>query len=185
MGSRDDALDEQEFEQLLEACDPKKPRECLVILLAGDLGMREGEIAHMRRSWTNFQRGQVVIPSKDGEWSPKTRWGARTIPALKMSGRAWDVIKAYFTTYEGLDVHRVTVYRIVNRVASRSKLTAKVYPHSLRATAATRIAYRIKNPQVLCDIFGWGQLAIAQYYIRRAGDMAEEELERGFGDLQS
>ena len=181
MGSRDDALDEQEFEQLLQACDSKKPRERLVILLAGDLGMREGEIAHIRRSWVNFQKGHIVIPSKDEDWSPKTKWGARTIPASKMSPRAWDAIKAYFTTYEGMDVHRVTVYRIVARVASRSKLTAKIYPHSLRATAATRIAYKIKNPQVLCDVFGWGQLAIAQYYIRRAGGLAEEELERAFG----
>jgi integrase len=181
MGSRDDALDEQEFEQLLQACDPKRPRERLVILLAGDLGMREGEIAHVRKSWVNFQRGHVVIPSNDEGWTPKTKWGARTIPASKISPRAWEAMKSYFTTYEALDLHRVTVYRIVNRVASRSKLTAKVYPHSLRATAATRIAYRIKNPQVLCDIFGWGQLAIAQYYIRRAGGLAEEELERAFG----
>lgn len=183
MGSRDDALDDQEFEQFLATCDPKRPRERLVILLAGDLGMREGEIAHMRRSWINFQKGQVIIPSKDGEWSPKTKWGERTIPASKMSPRAWDAIKAYFTTYEAMDAHRVTIYRTVYRVASKAGLTKRVYPHSLRATAATRLAYRIKNPQVLCDIFGWGQLAIAQYYIRRAGGMAEEELERVFGDL--
>lgn len=181
MGSRDDALDDHEFEQLLEACDVKKPRERLVILLAGDLGMREGEIAHMHRSWVNFQRGHVVIPSKDEDWTPKTKWGARTIPAMKMSGRAWDSIKAYFTTYEGMDAHRVTIYRTVDRVASKAGLTKRVYLHSLRATAATRVACRIKNPQVLCDIFGWGQLAIAQYYIRRSGGLAEEELERAFG----
>lgn len=181
MGSRDDALDEHDFEQLVEACDLRDPKERLIILLAGELGMREGEIAHLKRSWVNFQKGHIIIPSKDGEWSPKTKWGARTIPASKMSPRAWDAIRSYFTTYDALGVHRVTVYRIVRRVASRSGLTAKVYPHSLRATAATRIAYRIKNPQVLCDLFGWGQLSIAQYYIRRAGGLAEEELERAFG----
>jgi integrase len=180
MGSRDDALDDQDFELLLQACDPKKPRERLVILLAGEFGMREGEISHMRRSWINFQKGHIIIPSKDEDWTPKTKWGARTIPALKMSRRAWDAVRAYFTTYETMDAHRVTVYRTVDRVASRAGLKKRVYPHSLRATAATRVAYKIKNPQVLCDVFGWGQLAIAQYYIRRAGGMAEEELERAF-----
>jgi integrase len=80
-----------------------------------------------------------------------------------------------------MDAHRVTIYRTVDRVASRTGLLERVYPHSLRATAATRVAYRIKNPQVLCDVFGWGQLAIAQYYIRRAGGLAEEKLERAFG----
>ena len=181
MGSRDDALTEEQFEQLLSACSPKHPRERLVLLLAGDLGLREGEIAHMNRKWLNFQKGQIVIPSLDRDWSPKTRWGARTIPASRMSRRAWEATRDYFTAYESMDAHRVTIYRIVERIASRSGLKSRVYPHSLRATAATNLAYKVTNPQVLCDLFGWGQLAIAQYYIRRAGGMAEEELERAFG----
>ncbi len=93
-----------------------------------------------------------------------------------------DLVKVYFMTYQKLGVHRITVYRIVQRVAERSALEERVYPHALRATAATRLAYRIKNPQVLCDLFGWGQLKIAQYYIRRAGGLAEEELEKAFGN---
>jgi len=146
---------------------PGRPEELLILLLAGDLGMREGEIAHMQRPWLNFQKGHIVIPSKDkGGWIPKTKLGARTIPALKISRRAWDAVRAFFTTYVRLGIHRVTVYRIVQRVAERSEVEAKLYPHALRATAATRLAYRIKNPQILCDLFGWGQLKIAHYYIR-------------------
>ena len=181
MGSRDDALDEEQLEQLLQACDPDDPRERLIILLAGELGMREGEIAHLDRAWINFQKGQIIIPSRTAAgWTPKTKWSARTIPALKWSKRAWEATRAYFTAHDRMDVHRTTVYRIVDRVAQRAKLHCRVYPHSLRATAATRTAYRIKNPQVLCDLFGWGQLAIAQYYVRRAGGLAEDELERAF-----
>ncbi|MCX6652442.1 MAG: tyrosine-type recombinase/integrase [Methanomassiliicoccales archaeon] len=181
MGSRDDALDEEQYEQLLQAADPDRPEELLILLLAGDLGMREGEIAHLQRSWLNFQKGHIIIPSSDRDgWTPKTRWGARTIPALKMSRRAWDAVRAYFTAYERLGIHRITVYRIVQRIAERSGLEARTYPHSLRVTAATRLAYKVKNPRVLCDLFGWGQLKIAQYYIQRAGGLAEEELERAF-----
>jgi len=70
----------------------------------------------------------------------------------------------------------MTVYRIVQKVASRSGLKRKVYPHSLRATAATRVAYKITNPVILCDLFGWKQLKMAEYYIRRAWGRAEFEL---------
>jgi len=181
MGSRDDALTEEQLEQLLSSCSSKHPRERLIVLLAGDLGMREGEIAHLSREWLNFQKGHIVIPSNDQDWSPKTKWGARTIPASKMSHRAWEAARDYFTAYESMDVHRATVYRTVERVASRSGLKSRVYPHALRATAATRLAYKIKNPQVLCDLFGWGDLKIAQYYIRRSGGLAEEELEKALG----
>lgn len=181
MGSRDDALTEQQFEQLLSACNSKHPRERLVLLLAGDLGMREGEIAHMNRKWLNFPKGHIVIPSNDRDWSPKTRWGARTIPAASMSRRAWEATRDYFTAFEALGVHRATVYRTVERIASRSGLKSRIYPHALRATAATRLAYKVRNPQILCDLFGWGDIKIGQYYIRRGGGLAEEELEKALG----
>ena len=102
---RDDALGEEQYEQLLQAADPKRPEELLILLLAGELGMREDEIAHLQRSWLNYQKGQIIIPSisKDG-WTPKTRWGARTISALTVSKRSWDAIKGYFTIYEKLAI---------------------------------------------------------------------------------
>ncbi len=73
---------------------------------------------------------------------------------------------------------RMTVYRIVVKVAARTDLRKRIYPHALRATAATRLAYRVHNPIVLCDIFGWKQLKMAERYIRRAGGRTELELDR-------
>ncbi len=179
MTSKDDALTEQEFDTLLSACNPNDPRELVIILLAGELGLREGEIAALQSSWINFQRGHIVIPSKtDQGWTPKRPDSARTIPALKMSPRAWEAIRTYFTAHRTLDMTRMTVYRIVQKVAIRSLLRKKVYPHSLRATAATKLAYKVYNPLILCDIFGWKQLAMAEFYIRRAGGRAESELDK-------
>jgi integrase len=179
MSSKDDALTEQELDSLLSKCNPNDPRERVICLLAGELGLREGEIAAMQSSWINFQRGHIVIPSKTEQgWTPKRPDSARTIPALKMSPRAWEAIRAYFTAHPTLDMTRMTVYRIVQKVALRSDLKKRVYPHSLRATAATKLAYKVHNPVILCDIFGWKQLSMAEFYIRRAGGRAEIELDR-------
>jgi len=179
MRSKDDALNDLELDILLKAADPDDPREALIILLAGDLGLSEGEISALRSPWINFQRGHIIIPSKSEQgWTPKRPDSARTIPALKMSPRAWEAIRTYFTAHPSLDMTRMTVYRIVQKVALRSDLKRKVYPHSLRATAATRIAYKVTNPVVLCDLFGWKQLKMAEYYIRRAGGRTELELDR-------
>jgi integrase len=179
MTSKDDALTDQEFEALLEGCDSIDPREALIILLAGELGLREGEISAMQSSWINFQKGHIIIPSKsDQGWTPKRPDSARTIPALKMSSRAWEVVRTYYSAHSTLDITRMTVYRIVQKVASRAQLKKRVYPHSLRATAATKLAYKVHNPLILCDIFGWKQLKMAEYYIRRAGGRAEVELDK-------
>lgn len=179
MTSKDDALTEQEFDILLAKCDSNDPREQVIILLAGELGLREGEIATMQSSWINFQRGHIIIPSKSEQgWTPKRPDSARTIPVLKLSQRAWEAVRAYFTAHPSLNMTRMTVYRIVQRVASRTDLKKRIYPHALRATAATKLAYRIHNPVILCDIFGWKQLSMAEVYIRRAGGRTELELER-------
>ena len=42
MASKDEALTDTEYDQLLAACDPEDPREAVIILLAGELGLREG-----------------------------------------------------------------------------------------------------------------------------------------------
>ncbi|MEI6795357.1 MAG: site-specific integrase [Methanomassiliicoccales archaeon] len=179
MSCKDDALTDQELDILISACNINDPREKVIILLAGDLGLREGEIAALQSTWINFQRGHIIIPSKSEQgWTPKRADSARTIPALKISSRAWEAARDFFTAHPSLDMTRMTVYRIVVRVAERSGLKKKVYPHCLRATAATKLAYRVHNPIVLCDIFGWKQLKMAEVYIRRAGGRTEAELER-------
>lgn len=72
MTSKDDALTEQEFDSLLSKCNPNDPREQVIIFLAGELGLREGDIAALRSSWINFQRGRIIIPSKTEQgWIPK------------------------------------------------------------------------------------------------------------------
>lgn len=64
--SKDDALDTREFEQLLEATydleDYYGLQSRFVILVAGRLGMRAGEIAHMKASWIDWRRSLIDIP---------------------------------------------------------------------------------------------------------------------------
>ena len=76
--------DDTEFDSLLKATNPNDPREALIFLLAGDLGLREEEISALRSTWINFQRGHIIIPSKSEQgWTPKRPDSARTIPRLK------------------------------------------------------------------------------------------------------
>jgi len=65
--SRENALDEREFELLLEGChalddDYHALEARLVALVAGRLGLRAGELCHMDESWIDWRRRMIVIP---------------------------------------------------------------------------------------------------------------------------
>ena len=64
---KDDALSDREFERMVEATyrldDDYVALECRMILFAaGRLGMRSGEIVHMRADWIDWRRDMITIP---------------------------------------------------------------------------------------------------------------------------
>jgi len=68
--SKDRALSDREFERLLQAveqidCNWYRLQTRFVVLVAGRLGLRAGEIAHMRSDWVDFSNGLIRIPEQD------------------------------------------------------------------------------------------------------------------------
>jgi integrase len=67
--SKELALDDREFELLLDGArrldDYQGQQARFAILVAGRLGLRAGEVAHMRESWLNWRTRRIEIPSKE------------------------------------------------------------------------------------------------------------------------
>lgn len=211
-----DALDEKEFEQLLDATsDLKEPynAECrLILLLGGRLGMRAGEITHLREDWINWQKEIIRIPSydrcdlgRDGErcgyckkaarqavrkndgleyeealadrWSPKTRQSVRSIP-FGFDDRIAETLEAFFFHRDHYPRSRCSVNRRVNRIAQAAGYDDdRIYPHALRATAATYHAYQGLPIAALQSLFGWADMSTPQKYIRLSGGATQQALE--------
>lgn len=89
--SKENALDEREFELLLEGARELSqsqhyyaPDPELTIYLMGRLGLRRGELVHMHEDWINWREKQIEIPphqpcemGKDGEICGDCRQKAR------------------------------------------------------------------------------------------------------------
>lgn len=65
--SKENALSEKSFERMMmsiEQIEDKWYRNCtrFVVTLAGRLGMRAGEIAHITKDWVDFKNGMIIIP---------------------------------------------------------------------------------------------------------------------------
>lgn len=206
--SHQDALDEQTFERLVDATYELKPpfdAETQFILFAGGrLGMRAGEISHIRESWVDWDRNVIQIPSHEDcdcgycykqarqamtydedltldeamkhRWQPKTTTSARSIP-FDFDEQIAAVIRAFFSIYDEYEHSRVSVNRRIDRVAEQAGIGPDhVYPHALRATAATFHAYRGLGAAALQSLFGWSQLTTAQKYVRLSGGATAKAL---------
>ena len=67
--SKQDALSEAEFDRLVDAAygldTPFDEQSLFVLYVAGRLGLRAGELSHIRESWVDWDRQQIEIPRRD------------------------------------------------------------------------------------------------------------------------
>jgi len=217
--AHEDALTEQEFEQLLDGAKQLRPplnlETMFVILLTGRLGLRIGELAHIKRSWVNFETGLVSIPSiepctkgRDGGlcgycrrqtrriaereasvdlealrteyWQPKTAAAERAVP-FEFSARVANIIAAFFEAFVEWPYSVHTARRRVSIAAAVASLAQRIYPHCLRATAASAHAYRGLTVPALQAMMGWAQIDTAEKYIRLSGGRTKQALTEIYG----
>lgn len=179
--ARDDALNEDELLRFIKAAsDPDgfDSRDRAIAACAALLGMRAGEVARLKKEWVNFQEQALRVPAIEGVWSPKSGAGARTVP-YGWSNFSREALGRFFTAENALKVSEVTVWRRVKKIAKAAGVEKRVYPHSLRATAATQFASMGLGEAELCAIMGWENLKTAAHYIKVAGVKVKEALERG------
>jgi len=173
MGSKQDQLNQEEYEKLFSTATSIKHK--LIIALAGEAGLRAGEIAHLNKTWIDFQDKKIKIPNQQGQWKPKTKKSQRTIP-YRHNTRLDTLITKYFTTHEQIGTTRQTINRTIKRIAKQASIPHNVYPHALRSTAAQRFADAGLDTQNLRSIMGWAQLQTAEAYVEASGRKAEQAL---------
>jgi len=108
-------------------------------------------------------------------WHPKTVASAHSIP-VDLSLRIELYLERFTEQYEAFPRSRCAVNRRVTAAAEAADLDARVYPHCLRATAASYHTYQGVAPVPLQTLMGWSDLATAQKYIRSSGRATADAL---------
>lgn len=169
--SKDFALSADEREELISCC--RTPEEKFIILGLTFTGMRVSEFAHLKNTWIRWQDRFIRIPKAEDQWSPKSIKGNRTIPLLEP--RLEGILGWWFGQYENVAMHRATIFRIVKRVASRTSIKRKIYPHALRATFANILTEKGLSTSTIQHIMGWSKISTAEAYIQDSGIRAIKE----------
>jgi integrase len=215
--SADDALEDREFQLLLEGSyqlpDWQALETRLIVLALGRLGMRVGELIHMREEWVDWRRRMIEIPryepctkGQDGgvcgyckqlaeqqanhndhlsyeealgrRWRAKTDSAARSVP-FDFDARAEICIERYFDGRDEFGTSKSGVNRRLDKAISYSDELDpdSIYPHCLRATAASYHASRGLDAISLQSLMGWADLSTAHRYVRRSGDRTRKALQ--------
>jgi integrase/ribosomal protein S27AE len=178
--SKENALSEAEVAMIEKAICSEK--QAYLYIMCGVFGMRIGEVIHCNADWFDLTKGReaIKIPrqmncscaeckrKRNGVWRPKTRAGARTIPArINLNYFMF----AYRFCKGGQKVGNTRSAEVmIRRLGRRAGIEHPVFPHALRATAATRIAsLPHMNSIRITNIMGWESIKIADEYIRASG----------------
>lgn len=123
-------------------------------------------------------RDEVNITFKEAvgrRWKPKTPNSAREVP-FDFDVRVQLCLEEFFDRYSSWEKSKSTVNRRVNRIAEIADIDARVYPHSLRATAASLAASRDISAYSMMSMFGWVSIETARAYIRSNSKQANREI---------
>lgn len=177
------------------------------LVMMGRLGLRVGEVIHMEESWYDPDRSVISIPPHLSCDCGLCRHYARQY-AKKHDLDFEDVLEEYWKVKDGShrDVHVPTrrdrliielyfdivpyttvSYSTVNRrVKKIAELTdgvdpARVYPHMLRATAATHLTWSGIRPPVLDQQFGWQDEKTKERYAQKTAWRVKQDFDRIFG----
>lgn len=215
--SSDDALEDREFQLLLEGAyeldQPYSIESRLLLLACGRLGLRIGEFIHMRESWVDWRRRMIEIPlhepcrkGRDGgvcgyceqlgrqmaahnedmsieeavrqRWRAKTDAAARSVP-FDFDPRVGIALERFFDLVDHVTLSKSAANRRLDMCVEHvpELASANIYPHALRATAASYHASRGLDAISLQSLMGWSDLSTAHRYVRRSGDRTRKALQ--------
>ena len=188
--------DFDEYDRLRAAAREIGPRHELVVLLAGDAGLRCGEIRALRWSSIDFGRGLLTVEraySLDQVLAPKSD-KIRTVP---MTTRLREALQKHHEVSEGTNVLVTSTGKPPCKASTRDWLNAaqrdagldEKGPHTLRHTFCSHLAMTGAHVMEIKTLAGHSKLETTQRYMHltpRALRGAVDRLEGGaahrFGD---
>lgn len=187
----------------------RRLERCYVVILAGRLGLRPGEILHCHEGWVDWGRGELQVPALDpcacaecwaaararqaaGDerpleaivtdelWSPPEE-GARTI-AFGWSERISGLLASFFDYLDVLDCDRGELADLVAEAAADAEGLDPdgLTPHVLRATGGRFFAEVGFDATSVQHFLGLADREDAEAYVRLAGQRTSAALYRAF-----
>jgi len=166
-------LDFEEFEQLVQSTQERDPELGLAVLLAGEAGLRRGELAGLHWQDVSFPLNKlsVVRAMWRNKQVPPKGGRSRQVPLTKRLARALKAHRhlkgKHVLVREDGSAWTVEVFRWQGKRAYRlASLPAVERPwHSLRHTFCSLLAMRGGSPRAIQELAGHQQITTTMKYM--------------------
>lgn len=170
---------DEEVEKLLKACDSDRYegiRNQAMILLFVDTGVRLMELIRFKPEDLNLLNRSLLVHQGKGGKSRIVFLGKRTTIALRkwLEIRHRPMDETLFCSRSGEPLKPRHVLSILQRLALKANLKAKVSPHRLRHTAATLMAKAGMNAFELAQLLGHSDVKTTMIYCHLGGMALQE-----------
>lgn len=173
------ALNEEDTEMFREGCIT--PLEHALVEFLYTTGCRIGEVYRLNRNEINWDNKSCVVLGK-GNKEREVYFNVKcSIWLKKYLEQRTDEDEALFVTERA--PHRMTIAEmryIVNRVARRSEVQDKVYPHKLRHSFATHLLNNGAPMEGIQTLLGHAKLETTRLYADLSGPKRKEIYQRYF-----
>jgi integrase len=152
----------QEFLQAVDACTSDPQRRCAIRVALG-MGLREGEILHMKHCWVDVEMRLYVVgkaKGKEARTVPIPNWLWESIQALPHVSKEW-----VFAHPKTKQPHNPNFLRgVLNRVGIAMDLPG-LSQHRLRASWASWLAEANVPIPEIAALMGHKHWAVTQQYV--------------------
>ena len=176
-------LTEEEVESLLQAPNTDEPlghRDRAMLELLYATGLRVSELISLRQSQVNFNQGVLRIVGK-GDRERLIPLGDESLRWLKefMDGPRMEILlerqtEFLFPTRRGNSMTRQAFWHIIKRYATKSGISKKMSPHSLRHAFATHLLNHGADLRVVQLLLGHSDLSTTQIYTHVARERLKD-----------
>ena len=176
-------LTEEEVESLLQAPNTDEPlghRDRAMLELLYATGLRVSELISLRQSQVNFNQGVLRIVGK-GDRERLIPLGDESLRWLKefMEGPRMEILlerqtEFLFPTRRGNSMTRQAFWHIIKRYATKSGISKKMSPHSLRHAFATHLLNHGADLRVVQLLLGHSDLSTTQIYTHVARERLKD-----------
>lgn len=153
-----DVFNDAEIRALLMACDNRRDRAILLILL--DTGLRRDELLGLNVEDVDFAEGFLLIRGGKGGKDRYVPVGNTTIAALREILLEHPGNGTLFRNRFGDPLEKGGLRSMLNRLKERAGLTCRVHPHKFRHTFARNYLRRGGDLESLRDILGHEDIRI-------------------------
>lgn len=179
-----DFYDFDEYERLIEAAKTVGPEELAFVLLAGDAGMRAGEIRGLHWGSVDFTHRRIVVEKAEyeGQFTTPKHDRIRTLPMTRRLAAALRKLKRggrdslVFSREGGVPITKGDYRRWLRHSFKAAGLRVHG-PHSLRHTFCSHLAMRGVSVRVIQQLAGHADLTTTQRYMHLSPGAVEAAID--------